>query len=482
MILGDLKPFNEIEFVRQSRQLDLLARGDFSPIAEEIAAAYPNTNLPIRAIPFVSRYVAELTGFYARPVVRRFNAAIMPAATWQTLQNAYTASKVDAAMSAVEQALWTQNTVFMLPMPDGLGRVRLTPLLPWQLERVEVNDPLRADDPRSWSKVWFQVPVSVVSQQVIYGRLELTPFEAWRHVGGKRVGVYSANGTHPFGRIPLAVAHRVTPDPGRATAPLNEAVLNLQIALSLQQADNELIVRHCAFPQKVIEGGDVSQLTETITLGPDKVHVLVKSGNPDSPNPTLKIVQGQVPVAELVSFAEHQIRLYCAMLGLDPSAFLRVNTSVTASARLFAAQDRAAQRDKILPVLAQFETDLLGLIVQVLSLSQPLPVPPDLDVSVTYNMQEPSPDPLHDAQAQAEQIKIGAISPVDIVANALGVSRSQALSIVTRNIQESRDLGILADIVMGSAAAVAEGAKSTLPAGDTGTQVPTVPPAAGGAA
>lgn len=445
MILGNLSLWDQIEFQRRSRQLDLLSRGDYSPIKEELQKAYPRTQLPVRAIPFVQRYVAELSGLYSRAVVRRFSPSTLPQPTWQKLQAVYTASKIDRVLDATEQALWVQNSIIGLPIPDGIGKVRLQTFLPWQVEDVQVSDAMRADDPAYWTKLLLTVPVQVAAGQTIMGRMTLTPTEAWRQVGGAQVGIYSPDGSHPFGKIPVCVAHRVMPDPGRPLAPVNEAVLNLQTALSLQQADNELTIRHCAFPQKVIEGGHTGMLAEEIALGPDKVYVIPRSGDPSAPSPTFRVVQGQVPVAELVSFAEHQIRLYCAMLGLDPSAFLRVNTAVTASARMFAAQDRQVLRDRIKPVLVQYEQDLLTLIAQVLALREPMPLPADLSVDVQWMTVDPSPDRQADAQALTAEVALGISSPVDVVAQRDGVGHTEALRTVTRNLEEARSLGLIAD-------------------------------------
>jgi len=79
VLIGNLSIVDQAEFARRSRQLDLLSRGDYSPIKDELAAAYPRSDLPVRAIPFVQRYVAELSGLYARPVVRRFRPHGLPA-------------------------------------------------------------------------------------------------------------------------------------------------------------------------------------------------------------------------------------------------------------------------------------------------------------------------------------------------------------------------------------------------------------------
>lgn len=457
MFIGSVSIWNKQAFQRKSRQLDQLSRGDYTPIAEEIAATYPNTDLAVRAIPFVERYCAELTGLYLRPVVRRFGPVGLATADWQRLQGVYAASKTDPALGVAEVDLWLQNVALVAVLPSGPGQVNYLSIKPWQVDAIELGDPLTAADPSTWVSFKAQVPAQFTSNNVVFGTLELTRTHAWRYIGGQRVGLYSRDGSHPFGRVPLAVACRVAPDSGRPLPSVNEAVLNLQVALSLQQADNELIVRHCAWPQKVIENADVGQLVESITIGPDKISMLVRSGDPQAPAPTLRVVQGQVPVSELVAFAEHQIRLYCAMLGLDPSAFLRVNTAVTAAARLFSSQDRKANRDKLLPVLADLETQLLWLVPRVVALRGPA-FPVGLTVGVEYQQNDPSPDPQSAAQALTAEAAIGLTSPVREVAARDGIGLTEARRVVEQNLADSRALGI---IPQGTQTATVDPATST---------------------
>lgn len=449
MILGTVDIWNHTEFQRMSRQLDLFSRGDFSALPAEIAAVYPNTpDFPVRKIPFTQRYIDELAGLYHRTVVRRFGPNAGPQALsdpqWQKLQAVYDASALDSVLANEERNLWTQNSALLVPVPAGLGRVRLISIQPWQIERIDTDDAMHAADPATWTQLIANVPVANVwPSQVTYGRLTLTRERATRYVGATETGIYSDNKTHPFGTMPVIVAHRVRPDPGRPLPPVNEPVLNLQIALCLGEADSELIVRHCAFPQKWIENATIAQQVESVTVGPDKVMALVRSGDPTAPGPALRIAQGQVPVSELVSLSEHQIRLYCAMLNLDPSVFLRVNTAVTAAARLFSSQDRAATRNKILPVLAQLEADLAQWIVRVLALREPMAFPDSVTVGVTYQMADPAPDPQSAAQALKAGIEVGIDSPIDAVMARDGIGQTQAQKVVEGNLASSRALGLI---------------------------------------
>ncbi len=432
MYLGTINVVDEASYREQSQWIGQLARGNFEPVATQLLRDYPRSNLPVRAVPFAQRYVAELAGLYQRRTLRRFVGADGAAAK---MVEAYDDAAIDTSLAEIEQALWVQNTVLALVLPNGVGRVRVHYVEPWRVEQIDVADALAAADPRSWDRIVLKVPSTVTAGQTVDGRVELTRTEAWRETGGERRGIYSADGSHPFGMVPLVVAHRVRPAGGRWRAPINEAVLNLQLGLSTQTADDEVIVRHCAFPQKVIENATIAQRVSEMQVGPDKVLTLLRGSDPQAPAPTLRVVQGQVPVAELVSFTEHKIRMYCAMLGIDSTSFIRTNTAVTASARLFASQDRDAQRAKIKPVLRKLETDLARLVGAVLSLRDPVPVPAKISATVTWAQPHQSADPAADAQASQVRISLGLASAASILARELGVTLAEAEAIVIRNLE-----------------------------------------------
>jgi len=434
MIIGDLTIFRENEWRQQSRDLDSLALGDFEPVRLELHRLYPNTALPLRAIPFVKRYVAELSGRYSRPVVRRFASRSAPADGWQRLQALYADSDLDAAMDVLERRLLIQQSVLLLPMPTADGRVRIEVCSPWQVE-AGYTDPADADSPTRWAWARIQYPAQYAAGQVIMGEVYLTPESATRTVGGRRIGIYSPDSANPFGVLPLVLVRIGDAYPGRWHGPVNQAVLNLQVALCAQTADNEHIVRHAAFPQKVIENAEPSQQTETIAIGPDKVITLIGTGG-QGPQPTMRVVQGQVPVTELATFVDNQVRLYCAMLGLDPSPFLRVNTAVTASARMFAAQDRAELASRIRPTLLRAERDLARLLARWLGLAAPMPT--DIVVDVTYTEPTVMADPLHDAQAIELRDRIGVESAAEVVARERGISLSEARRVVAANRAEAQ--------------------------------------------
>lgn len=462
---------------QQSEELDQLLRGDFRCIAAYLRAAMPHTDHEVRKVPFVRRYASELSGLYQRPVVRRFLApvtpAALPAAAWQKLATVYAESNADAAMSTAEQAIWVQQTQAMLVMPEGLG-VRLRPVSPWQMS-VKVADPLRASDPAGWASVEIQIPdkIDADSGTVTYGAITLTATEAWVATGGKRSGLYRPDGSHGYGRIPLAVAHVVDPVDGHPFAPVNEAVHNLQLALCQHESETELVVRHSAWPQKVLENAGINQATEEIQVGPDKVMCLTRSGDPSAPGATLRVVQGQLPVTELAAYIDGRIKLYCAMLGIDPSAFLRVNTAVTVSARMFADAARREMRDRVRPVLVRFERDIARLVGWVVGETGAVSIPwRMLEVDVRYQDWAPSPDPVGETTAITARVGLGLQSIVEEVAMREGVSTTSALAIVQRRLKESRELGLIAEHVKEAPSEDRSETKQNGASGDGADQTP----------
>lgn len=446
--LQPLSLYNVSEAQQQGQELDQLLRLDFSSISAYLRQHLPNTDAPLRKIPFVRRYVEELGGLYQRPVVRRFlsptDPQALPQAAWRKMVTVYDEARADAAMSVVESGLWVHQTMAAMVLPDGAG-ISILPVSPWQME-PKILDTLRPWDVAGWESVKITVPDTIDADTgvITWGTIELTRTEAWRYVRGSKIGIYAPNGSHPFGKVPLVLGHRVAPELGRWCAPLNEPVHNLQIALCLLESETELVIRHSAWPQKVLENATIAQMTEQIQVGPDKVVALLRSGDPNAPGPALRVVQGQLPVTELTTWIEGRIKLYCAMLGIDPSAFLRVNTAVTVSARLFAHATRAEMRDRIRPVLERFERELAKLSAQVLNLTGIVSLPVDtLTVDLRWQDTTTTIDPVADTTAISAAVKLGLRSVVEEVAQRDGLSIAAARVKVDANLQEARELGFL---------------------------------------
>ena len=450
--LVQLDIWNEVAFRLSSRQMDEFLRGDFSSIETELQKAFPKShkNLHPRYIPLVEKYADELSGMYSESVVRRFlpqGANGLPKEVWQKLTDVYDASRVDEALERAERFIWTHNTVAIIPLPVSVRKVLPLVISPWRMTVSAQADCMTPEDPDCWDKVEVVIPHragGATDAALIPGTLTLTPTEAWfESTQGSRRGIYREDGVNPLGRIPIVLLRRKDPSPGRIFAPVNEALLNLHVALCIQESDTELLVHTQAWGQKYIKNANVSQFAEQVQVGPETLLGLVHNGDPAAPSPELAIVQSNPPIAQIVTWQESRIRLLCSMLGLSADAFLRVNTALTASARLFADQDRRALRNRVRPLFKRAENELAVLIAQTLNLQGAVAIPTEeLAVDVSYQDKSPSADPLHDMQAFGMQLAYGLTAPSKYVAERDRIGATEALKAVKANRQECMDLGI----------------------------------------
>ena len=442
--IAQTETWNVLTFQRRSRQLAQLLRNDFSSIGAELARVFPHTSgLQERYVPLVQRYAHELSGLYAKPVVRRFVQSEAPSADpFRKLQAVYKASQVDRALHQIHRELLVQNTMVVAVLPAGVGRVRLRAFAPWQVDWT-AGDPMATDDVQAATSVKLRVPVSSTPGVVVYGDLVMTHQEIYLDRGGQRVPVYGSSTRNPFGCIPLIVLRGEDPAPGRWAAPVNEPLLVMALALCLSESDTELLVHTQAWGQKVLEGAQTAQQVEEMQVGPDKVLALI-SMDPTAPPPRLSIVQGQPPLAQITTWNEARLRLLCSMFDLSPDAFLKVNTAVTASARAFDARDREQAKARYEPIFHQAEQELAQLVARVLNLTEPVKVPEDVAVDLRFSSYDPPVDPLHESQATQAGVDLGLESVVDLVAERDGLTRTAARSKVEANLRERAELRALA--------------------------------------
>ena len=229
--------------------------------------------------------------------------------------------------------------------------------------------------------------------------------------------------------------------PGRYEAPINDAILNAAIALMVSESDTELLVHTQAWGQRVLQGAQLGQMVEELQVGPEKVLALY-SMDPQAPAPELKIVQGQPPLSQITAWNESRLRLLCSMCDLSPDAFLKNNTSTTATARAADARDRVDSAQRFIPVFERLERELLRLLVKIMNKTDPIKIPEDLDISLRFTRFLPYADPLHEAESVAKQIAGGTLSPVDYVMSRDGLSREGARSRIRQNLREIEELGL----------------------------------------
>lgn len=433
-----------------SADLDALSRGDFTPAQRVLRDLVDDDSLQLRKIPFVQKYVSEVAGQLLRPHTRRFittDRTELPREGWTKLSAVYEASGIGVAMADAESALWVQRTVLLLPVPTGIGRISVQVVRPWQVSDVTVGDPLLAADPATWVSCTIKLPGQYLGNKVVWQEATLTKSEAWRMIGGQKVGMFRPDGSHPFGRLPLVAMHQTQPQSGEWWCGPAEAVLSLAIALCVDVSDFGRIIGATAYPQRYLSGGASGVSMDTIQLGPTKMpHFPAEGIEPGEPAPEIKIAQGQVAVEQLAAWVERNIMWSCQMLDLNTDAFLKTNTATTASARLFAAQDRKARHDLAVPILRRADTELAQLIAQWLDASELVPMPwwPSLRTDLSLQDALPVVDPQAAVQTQTARYQAGLSTPDEDVAAAEGIPVTTAARRVDERIARNRALGIIA--------------------------------------
>lgn len=443
--------FDHYAYLTKVRQLSQLAKGDYSCLLQVLSQHFPQTaNVPIRTVPFVERYVNETSGIYVRPAQRAFGATL-PSDAWAKLQRVYRNSRVDNAMDQLERMAWVQQSAYLLVTPGRrFGTVKLRVLDPSELSPT-ISDWENASDPLAWDSVRVRVPVGGNESQVVHGEMFLSPYEAYTIKGSKKVPVF-AGIENPLGRIPIVAIHTVEPDAGRWHAPAHDSLLNLALALCIQESDTELLIHNQSFGQWVLSGADIGDIVggdgdpknpqvPRVSFGSDKVFALPVNSNPDAPPARLEIVQGNPPIAQITGWQESRLRLFCSLKGLSADAFLRTNTAVTASARRVSEHDRKVIRDRIRPALLQAEQDLAVLVAGLLNASELVPIDLTLvEVQVTWQDPPAVVDPLHDAQATEARARIGIESPVDVIAAEQGIAPAEARRVWERNMADAQTM------------------------------------------
>ena len=440
---GDVDVINDLRFRNRSRQLDEFLRGDYRSMSEELRKAFPKTQgIQERYVPLVQRFAHEQSSaLYARPVVRRFGDATLPAPVFQKLRQVYTESRIDVTMLHVHRELLIQQTVIMVPMRDLSGSFHWHVFSPWQFE-IEYDDVLHAYNVQAAKSICCKVPVQNEAGAVVYGKMYLSKTEAWYEDGkGGIIPLIGNSIEHTLGMIPAVGIRAEDPMPGRFEAPINDALLNAAIALMINESDTELLVHTQAWGQRVLEGAQLGQMVEELQVGPEKVLALY-SMDPTAPAPSLKIVQGQPPLSQITAWNESRLRLLCSMFDLSPDAFLKNNTSTTATARAADARDRVDSAQRFIPIFEVAESQMLRLMIKVMNTTDPLQLPEDVGVSLRFAKFLPYADPLHEAQAVQLQIQSGTLSPVEYLMSRDGLSREGARARIRQNIRELNDLGL----------------------------------------
>lgn len=445
----------------ESLQLAQFLRDDFGAMRAEIAAAFPsladrvgfsprdrslfdrvqNTvtrdDVPLRYLPIVRRVARELASLYAAPPFRAW--ANVGSENIRGLVDAYRRQRVDALMLQTQRSLVLQHTQILLVLPGGPDGFRVKRLDPHDVEVIPGN-PLYADDLQQAERIRIMYCTRADSTQRDFGVLEMTR-EHIRWSGSASGPFDEATGRNPFGGTdtpyPLIVIRDNEPDEGEFFGPVNQPVLQAQIAVNLALTDIERVLRFDAHGYRVLVPGPEENMTpamaKSLTMSVDSLMVLPGTGT------DFKIVGGQMAgvLQAYVTFIQRQLEWLAVFLDISPDVLMKSNAAKTAVSRRFDRLDRAENRQAYAPLMARAERELYSEIRRVAA-TRGIMYPATDRVDVTYREGKQIPaDPNAEAQALQARIGLGIDSPIAAIAREQGITEAQARAVFARYAEHS---------------------------------------------
>ena len=445
----------------ESLQLAQFLRDDFSAMRAEIAAAFPSLadrvgfsprdrslfdrvqqsvtqdDVPLRYLPIVRRVARELASLYAAPPFRVWQG--IGGQNIRGLVDAYRRQRIDARMLQTQRSLTLQHTQILLVLPGGPDGFRVKRLDPHDVEVIPGN-PLYADDLQQAERIRIMYCTRADSSQRDFGVLEMTR-EHIRWSGSASGPFDEAAGRNPFGGTdtpyPLIVIRDTEPDEGEFFAPVNQPVLQAQIAVNLALTDIERVLRFDAHGYRVLVPGPDDNMTpamaNNITMSVDSLMVLPGVGT------DFKIVGGQMAgvLQAYVTFIQRQLEWLAVFLDISPDVLMKSNAAKTAVSRRFDRLDRAENRQAYAPLMAAAERELYAQIRRVAA-TRGIIYPEAQRVDVTYREGQQIPaDPNAEAQALQARIGLGIDSPIAAIAREQGITEAQARAVFARYRQDA---------------------------------------------
>ena len=419
----------------QAEALDLLRRGDYSPVADHVSTMLRHADtLAYRYVPLVERYVQERGGIYDREPSRVWRALDDDLEARAKMRDIYSRSAIDDAMrEALARLLVLQTVVVTVrPHPRDPRRVLVDA---WGQHEVEVTagpDAISAHDLHSAEKVRIRVPVTASDDDSGYGWMVLTPTEAYIEAAGERTPVLGQTTTHNMGRVPVAFVHMVTPQRGRWCPPPDEALLAETLGLSLTLTDLEHSDRH-GYAQRMLirDSGDDgagfrAQTEEKLPTGPEHWTMLPPgiSG--------VSVLEPRVDRAAKMQLIRERLRLFAELRGLPSDSLLKSQYSSAAELAL-RERDREQARLPFARAMARLE-DQVARLIAMTTTTPAVPLPSDPGLSLRYATTVIETDA--GAADRAAAYASGEASPVDRIAARDNVSRAEAERRYRRNLAE----------------------------------------------
>ena len=445
-----------------SRQLSEFLARDFRSIHNEIMPElFPRSHdrRMSRDVPVLWNLAKELAVAYRRPPVRHFEGDTRTA---RILTSLYRALRIDATMGNLAEMLCVQHTILgaWVPIPNTQKwTVRL--FNPWELE-IDA-DPIVPTSLSSVSEIRARVAIKATHDQVTFGVMRLNAETCTYEGGGKTTGVYTEDGSNPFGgKLPVFIARLGNPLPGDWASPLPLDLWSAQVNISVCMSGIDHVVRNNSHGIKTLTG-TTAERAQAMEFGPDVLLGLADDQTLEIKSPTTNITHYLASTNRFIDY----LRL---AYGLRPESF--TGSAVTALAKRLELVERDAFQQDMARALTEAEQSLARAATIALSWNfgaqtQPLETP---IVSIEFAKMQLPVDELHHAQAQRMEYVDGVSSPIQTIAANKGISVEQAEQVLLSNVEEYKRVRALADDT-GMGEAPADGEATTTDEGDEDAQI-----------
>ena len=436
-------------FRENSKQLEQFLDGDFSSMDDELREQFPNAHrdgMTYSVIPVVPRYAHEMATLYpngARRLftpnqnTRRQGATPLTAEQVRKLREVYRSSDIDGVMHKAHRRCTALNMQTLAVFPAGPRKVLVLPVSQHDVQ-YRAGNPLTVADIATHAIVSVRVPRRSEDGEVWWTEAVFTATEAYFKRGAEQFPIYGDSIKHDFGEVPLMTirAPGMAPPSGHYFSELPEDILRTQVSVNLADSDLGWGLKF-SWPQTFIqpgtEGGITQELVDNMPTGPSISSALPGAGS------TATVLNKTAPVDAYKNFIETTIRNFAIMRDMSPDAFSKANAAKTAVSRAFDKVDRQDARNAWKLVFKRAENDLVRLVGWVCSKEGILDLPhEELRVSIEWPEWEVPTDPLHAAQARALDYQSGVDSPVRYVMRRFGVGMTEAMEMVRRNLDETR--------------------------------------------
>lgn len=444
-------------------------RRDMTDARRQRLLVYPDTGSGHiqRTVPLIYRLARELSTLYLRKPARLWKG--LTEAQSKIMRAEYVRKKVNRRFRTAQEHLSVLCNATVWVWLTSTGYRLIVPPVHQQWVVMQTIEGQDIEDVAEW---WLRLPVPVEGR-IYYALACITPTRAtWEDGPSKKwrgVGIWTKDGSNPFGRIPVALMRGSDPGDGTVFAPVPQDLLDAQRAANHDFTDNGEVRRKQGFGQAYLSGVSASE-AKKIQVGPEKVVGLKdKDAKFGFASPQPDLAGATLSLKEYLSFV-------IATNGMNPATVMK-SAGITALAKIIEIMDREVERIRAVDEFEAAEQTVFELMAMAMHIHNGYAdvVPfEDIEVAVEYREPIQPADPTSDAQAKAQRIGLKLDSSASILATEKGISIEEGQALAKLNDELQREL-------VGSATPAPEAAADTpTPAPDASVETQTPAPTDGG--